>query len=58
MASKKQYQKPELLVIVLDKSITLMMMTTVPPNPMMPRGGDSKGTDTPFTSPFDSKPFS
>jgi hypothetical protein len=35
----------------------LMMQTTTPPNPM-PRGGESKGTDTPFSSPFDSKPFS
>ena len=57
MADKKRYQKPELIMVVLDKTITLMMMTNVPPNPM-PRGDGSKGSDTPFTSPFDDKPFS
>jgi len=57
MRLKKQYKKPEFSVVVVDKSITLVMMTMAPPNPM-PRGGGSKGTNTPFSSPFDDKPFS
>ena len=57
MTPRKQYHKPEVIVVILDKSITLMMQTVVPPNPM-PRSGGSKGAETPFTSPFDSKPFS
>lgn len=50
--------KPEINVVNIDNSISLVMMTHVPPNPMMPRGSSNKGTDTPFTSPFDEKPFS
>jgi hypothetical protein len=57
MALKKQYQKPEIHRIELDSSISLVMMTTMPPNPH-PRGGGSKGTDSPFQSPFGDKPFS
>lgn len=57
MRPKKQYQTPKINAVVIDSSITLVMMTHVPPNPM-PRGGGNKGTDTPFTSPFDDKPFS
>jgi hypothetical protein len=57
MVPRKQYIKPEITVITIDNSISLVMMTHVPPNPH-PRGGGSKGTDTPFTSPFDDKPFS
>jgi hypothetical protein len=57
MVPKKIYKKPEISVISIDNSISLVMMTHVPPNPM-PRGSGSKGTDTPFTSPFDDKPFS
>ncbi len=41
---------------MLDNSISLVMMTTMPPNPP-PRSGGSKGTDTPFQSPFGDKPF-
>ncbi len=57
MTPKKQYHKPEFSVVVIDNSITLVMMTHVPPNPM-PRGSGSKGENTPFTNPFDDKPFS
>ncbi len=57
MAPKKAYKKPEISVVNIDNSISLVMMTYVPPNPMMPRGDGSKGTDTPFSSPFDDKPF-
>ena len=55
MSLKKQYIKPEIMRISLDNSISLVMMTDVPPNPD-PRGG-SKGGDTPFQSPFGDKPF-
>lgn len=56
MAEKKHYIRPEVIRVDLDKSITLMMRSA--PMPPMPRGDGSKGTDTPFTSPFDDKPFS
>jgi hypothetical protein len=56
MVGKKQYQKPEVIRIILDKSISLMMQS-VPPNPD-PRGGGSKGASEPFQSPFGDKPFS
>ena len=55
MADKKQYTKPEVIRIDLDQSITLMMQSA--PMPPMPRGDASKGTDTPFSSPFENKPF-
>ena len=56
MAKKKSYSKPEITKIELDRSINLMMQSP-PMNPMMMPTG-TKGTDTPFTSPFDDKPFS
>jgi len=56
MLSKKKYTRPEISRILLDKSINLMMQSA--PMPPMPMGSGSKGTDTPFTSPFDNKPFS
>lgn len=54
---KKTYIRPEVSKIALDFSISLVMMTDIPPNPD-PRGGGSKGTDSPFQSPFGDKPFS
>jgi hypothetical protein len=54
---KKSYSKPKVTRVFLDNSISLVMMTSMPPNPG-PRGGDSKGTDSPFQSPFGDKPFS
>ena len=57
MTSKKEYTKPEVTRVILDYSISLVMMTDSPPNPP-PRGGGSKGTDSPFQSPFGDKPFS
>jgi hypothetical protein len=59
MISKKKYAKPEIIRINLDKSINLMMRSAAP-MPPMPMGmvGAVKGVDTPFTSPFDDKPFS
>jgi hypothetical protein len=53
---KKQYIKPEITRVALDNTISLVMMTDMPPNPP-PRGGGSKGEDSPFQSPFGNKPF-
>jgi len=53
---RKTYNRPEVSIVMLDNSISLVMMTTMPPNPP-PRSGGSKGTDTPFQSPFGDKPF-
>jgi len=52
---KKKYKKPSLTKIDLDNKISLVMMTSLPPNPP-PRGG-TKGNDNPFQSPFSDKPF-
>jgi hypothetical protein len=57
MAKKKPYSKPELTKIELDSSFT-MMQGSPPGNPMMMPSSGKKGADTPFTSPFDDKPFS
>ena len=57
MSEKKKYKKPEITKISLDYSISLVMMTEMPPNPP-PRGGGKKGNDSPFQSPFGDKPFS
>jgi hypothetical protein len=57
ISSQKIYIRPEVTRVVLDYSISLVMMTQSPPNPP-PRGGGSKGTDSPFESPFGDKPFS
>jgi len=57
---KESYSRPEITRIILDNSISLVMMTPGPPNPPprpgKPRPG-TKGTDSPFESPFDDKPF-
>jgi hypothetical protein len=56
MSLKKQYIKPEIKRISLDNSISLVMMTSTPPNPPPRDSGGSKGSD-PFQSPFGDKPF-
>ena len=56
ISSKKPYSKPEVSRIALDYSISLVMMTDIPPNPD-PQGSGKKGNDTPFQSPFGDKPF-
>lgn len=56
MKHKKPYKKPTVKTVILDSSISLVMMTTIPPSPP-PRGSGSKGTDSPFQSPFGDKPF-
>jgi len=53
---KELYSKPEVTRIILDNSISLVMMTNMPPNPP-PRGRKLKGEDSPFSSPFGDKPF-
>lgn len=53
---KKVYHKPEVTRIVLDNSISLVMMTVSPPNPP-PRGRGKKGSSESFPSPFEDKPF-
>jgi hypothetical protein len=56
--SRKSYKKPEITRIFVDNSITLVMMTIIPPDPP-PRGKINKyqGVDNPFKSPFGDKPF-
>jgi hypothetical protein len=62
MAFKKQYIKPKVSKILLDKSIILMMKSH--PKPPKPRGSGNKGINKPgysepaFRSPFGDKPFS
>jgi hypothetical protein len=56
MAKRRPYTKPEIIRIEIDPAFTLMQASP-PINPMMMPTG-TKGTDTPFTSPFDDKPFS
>jgi len=56
---KESYSKPEITRISLDNSISLVMMTTMPPNPPPRTGkpGGTKGVESPFSSPFGDKPF-
>ena len=53
---KKQYIKPEITKIVLDFSISLVMMTS-PHDPPPRAGGKGKNESSPFQSPFGDKPF-
>jgi hypothetical protein len=53
--NKKQYIKPTIIRIVLDYTISLQMQSG--PKDPPPHGGGKKGTDEPFKSPFDNKPF-
>ncbi|NSW95809.1 MAG: hypothetical protein HPY62_13960 [Bacteroidales bacterium] len=61
MNQKRSYKKPEISRVELDNTISLVMMTEIPPNPPpRPRGKgiDKKGLDEPhFQSPFGDKPF-
>ena len=54
---KKQYIKPDITRIVLDYSISLVMMTTGPIDPPPRGGGKGPGNSDPFKSPFGDKPF-
>jgi hypothetical protein len=56
LTGKKPYIKPSVNLVILDRSITLMMVSNGPP-----RGGGAggnKGNNEPFESPFRDKPFS
>ena len=57
MTIKRQYLKPEVVRIILDRTVSLMMQSP-PPNPDPRGGGSKKGADQPFQSPFGDKPFS
>jgi len=62
MPARKQYIKPEVTRVILDRSVTLMMKShPFPPDPRGRGGGkglDNKGYDEPaFKSPFGDKPF-
>ena len=59
MTVKRKYIKPEISLIIIDNSITLMMISN--PNPRRGgRKGDKKDKDKakdPFASPFGDNPF-
>lgn len=57
MKLKKVYISPSVSRIELDNSISLVMMTVMPPNPPPRSVGDGKGGNSPFNSPFSDKPF-
>ena len=54
--SKKKYVRPEVNMIQLDNSISLVMMSA-PIDPPPPPFGSSKKNSEPFQSPFGDKPF-
>jgi len=54
---KRPYIKPEVVRVAIDNLFTLQASSMVPPmDPGM--RASTKGSDTPFSSPFDDKPFS
>jgi len=57
MGIKKTYNKPAIKRIELDNSISLVMMTTTPPNPDPRSGTKGDPKSDPFESPFGDKPF-
>jgi hypothetical protein len=56
ISPKKPYNKPEVSKVILDNSISLVMMTAETPVNPKPRGGDGYDSD-PFSSPFGDRPF-
>jgi len=54
---KKPYIKPQITLIDLDQTITLMMVSNPGPWDGTPKSSP-KGSDEPFKSPFGDKPFS
>jgi hypothetical protein len=54
--NKRLYIKPEIVRVDLDNVISLQMQSQ-PHDPPPDRGDASKGSDTPFQSPFGDKPF-
>ena len=57
MAKRKPYSKPVITRVEIDPAFTLMQASP-PMNPMPMMAAGTKGTDAPFKSPFDDKPFS
>jgi hypothetical protein len=62
IGSRRTYSKPRVERVIIDNSISLVMMTLIPGDPP-PRGGGGKGGSSspdqnPFASPFQDKPFS
>ncbi|HUW93079.1 MAG TPA: hypothetical protein VMV74_07935 [Bacteroidales bacterium] len=55
--NKRRYVRPSVVRIELDYSISLVMMTTAPPNPPPRRHGIGDSKPDPFQSPFSDKPF-
>lgn len=56
--NKRPYIKPEVVRVAIDNLFSLQAASMDPPMDPMIRGGGTKGTDSPFASPFDDKPFS
>jgi hypothetical protein len=54
---KKKYVSPEVNIIQLDNSISLVMMSGPIDPPPPPFGSNKKGNKDPFASPFGDKPF-
>lgn len=54
---KRIYTKPKVSKVNLDYTISLLMQSTPPAPPPHRSPVGSKGTDEPFASPFDYKPF-
>lgn len=52
---KSKYNKPKVLRVDLDKSISLVMMTVGNPDPRSGTKGNPKSD--PFESPFNDSPF-
>lgn len=55
---KRRYVRPAVIRIELDNSISLVMMTSAPPNPPPRRRHGDSDPSSPFSSPFSDKPFS
>lgn len=55
---KKSYTKPEVNRVEIDNLFSLQNGSPPRDKPPRPTGSGSKGADSPFTSPFDDKPFS
>jgi hypothetical protein len=55
---KKKYIPPVVEKIILDNSISLVMMTPNPPPPRDGTGRKGNSDSKPFANPFGDKPFS
>jgi hypothetical protein len=55
---KRPYIKPEVTKVAIDNLFSLQASSMDPPMDPMVRTDGTKGTDTPFSSPFDDRPFS